>query len=103
MLISELLITNEMMEQAIEKKWDQIGGCVKAFMAETHAELWRQVQLLIEKERLREHETCKIKAAEEEIVAPPLKKTRGRKLKKYLSIPSLRMLHRNLNQAHQKI
>ena len=91
------------MEQAIEKKWDQIGGWVKAIMAETRAELWRQVQLLIEKERLREHEACKIKAAEEEIVAPPSKKTRERKLKKHLSIPSLRMLHRNLNQAHQKI
>ena len=79
MLISELLITNKIMEQAIEKKWDQLE-VVKALLAETHPEVWRQFQLLIEKERPREHEACGIEAAEEgEMMDPPLKKTKDEK------------------------
>ena len=80
MFISELLVTNEIMEQAIEKKWDQPGKMVNAILAETHPEVWRQFQLFIEKERPREHEACGIEAAEEEeMVGPPPKKTKGEK------------------------
>ena len=38
LFISELLVTNEIMEQAIEKKWDQLGEVVKGLLAETHPE-----------------------------------------------------------------
>ena len=80
MFISELLVTNEIMEQAIEKKWDQPGEVVKALLAETHPEVWRQFQLLIRKERPREHEACGIEAAEEgEMMDPPSKKTKDEK------------------------
>ena len=73
-----MLITSEIMEQAVEKKWDQLGEVVKALLAETHPEVWRQFQLLIEKERPREHEACGIEAAEEgEMVGPPPKKIKG--------------------------
>ena len=68
------------MEQAIEKKWDQPGKMVKAILAETHPEVWRQFQLFIEKERPREHEACGIEAAEEEeMVGPPPKKAKDEK------------------------
>ena len=80
MFISELLVTNEIMEQAIEKKWDQPGEMVKALLAETHPEVWRQFQLFIKKERPRDHEACGIEVAEEgEMVGPPPKKTKGEK------------------------
>ena len=80
MFISELLVTNEIMEQAIEKKWDQLGEVVKAILAETHLEVWRQFQVLIEKERPREHESCGIEAAEAgEMMGPPPKKTKDEK------------------------
>ena len=75
------MVTNEIMEQAIEKKWDQIGEVVKALLAETHVEVCRKVQLFIEKERLREHEACRTKSAEEEMVAAPPKKTKGERTK----------------------
>ena len=68
------------MEQAIEKKWDQPGEMVKALLAETHLEVWKQFQLFIEKERPREHEACRIEAAEEEeMVGPPPKKAKDEK------------------------
>ena len=68
------------MEQAIEKKWDQLGEVVKALLAETHPKVWRQFQLLIKKERPREHEACGIEPAEEgAMVGPPPKKTKDEK------------------------
>ena len=80
MFISELLVTNEIMEQAIEEKWDQLGKVVKALLPETHPEVWRQFQLFIKKERPRDHEACGIEVAEEgEMVGPPPKKTKGEK------------------------
>ena len=80
MFISELLVTNEIMEQGIEKKWDQPGEVVKALLAETHLEVWRQFQLFIEKEKPKEHEACGIEVAEErEMVGPPPKETKGEK------------------------
>ena len=81
MFISELLVTSEIMEQAIEKKWDQPGEVVKAFLAETHLEVWKQFQLFIKKERPREHEACGIEAAEEEeMVGPPPKKAKKKNM-----------------------
>ena len=80
MFISELLVTNEIMEQAMKKKWDQLGEVVKALLAETHPEVWRQFQFLVEKERPREHQACGLEAAEEgEMVGPPPKKTKYEK------------------------
>ena len=68
------------MEQAIEKKWDQPGEMVKALLAETHPEVWRQFQLFIKKERPREHEACGIEAAEAgKMMGPPPKKTKDEK------------------------
>ena len=53
---------------------------VKALLAETHPEVWRQFQLFIEKERPREHEACGIEAAEAgEMMDPPPKKTKDEK------------------------
>ena len=68
------------MEQAIEKKWDQPGEMVKALLAETHPEVWRQFQLFIKKERPREHEACGIEATEAgKMMGPPPKKTKDEK------------------------
>ena len=72
MFISELLVTNEIMEQAIEKKWDQPGEMVRSLLAETHPEVWRQFQLFIKKERPREHEAGKM-------MGPPPKKAKDEK------------------------
>ena len=47
------------MEQAIEKKWDQLGKMVKNLLEEAHAEVLRKMHLFIEKERIREHEACR--------------------------------------------
>ena len=80
MFISELLVTNEIMEQAIEKKWDPQREMVKALLAETHPELLRQFQLVIEKERPGEHEACgTATAGEEEMLDPPPKKAKDEK------------------------
>ena len=68
------------MEQAKEKKWDQLGEALKALLAETHLEVWRQFQLFVEKERPREHQAHGLEAAGEgEMVGPPPKKTKYEK------------------------